>query len=326
MDLRYASTPRYYVKLVPWLLFRRPSGTDLRHLISLNPCFGLYDLFGVSRITVSEVLRGIGLPQPQQVIRPPTISQDSYLALCALLEDSKGLIAKPEFGARSRGIQIIENEEQLKYFCRSRYRQRVLVQEFVAGDEFSVRFVRKSDGCLRSCALIERQKVYLTGDGRSTFGELAMPLLDAHQKSRAKKIHGGRWNSIPPEGDRRLLSSLGVHSLGARFVRSSEPLLAVTEMEGRFDRLEGFNYCRVDFIVSQDRSKYWILEVNGSNAEPLEAYEEPIDVKRFYAIFRRSFSERLKIGRGLYSSKQALPRKTEILSELVAGIRRYFLP
>lgn len=326
MDLRYASTPRYYAKLLWWVLVHSPSGTDLRHLVSLNPRFGQFDFLGVSRIAVSKILEEIGLPQPQQVVRPAKATKVTSRALLALFEGRQALIAKPEYGARSRGIQIIENEQQLGRFCRSNYRHDVLVQEFVAGDEFSIRFSRQPNGLLRPSTLIERQKMFVTGDGHSTFGELAMSLLDKHQLLRARRFHLPRWNQIPDEGDRLLLTSLGIHSLGSRFVRSDEALAAVVDMERRFGELQGLNYCRVDFIVALDRSRYWILEVNGSNSEPLEAYEEPIDEQRFYAIFRHSLSERFEIGRRLYSSGMRLPSKRDVAAALVIGLHRYFAP
>lgn len=202
---------------------------------------------------------------------------------------------------------------------------RYLVQEFVVGRENSIGFERNPGETLSIASAIERTKVRVHGDGKSTLGALAAPHLSARQYRAASAYSRDQWDAILPKNREHLVTLVGTHSMGAKFLRVRPGHWAFEDIRDRLENLDGLNYCRVDIIVSQNAERYWVLELNGANAEPLVAYEEPIDDAMFYACFKCSISRRLAIGCAVARTSGYLPKRSELAFALISGVRRYLL-
>lgn len=320
MDLRYAPVWAYCGPLALWTLFHLPRGAKLRHLTTVNACFEHSGLFGLSKVDMAMFLERSGVPQPPFSTRGQVATTEEADAAQRLLVMGSPVFAKPEYGGRSRGILLFSEEASLARFLATPAAGRYVMQASVPGREYSVALERDADGVLQAASVVERLRLSVTGDGASTLAALATPSLEPRQAVKAAGIHGRAWNDIVPSGERRLVTLLGIHSLGAKFVRVEPESAPFPDLARRLDAVAGLNYCRIDLIVSEDRRHYWVLEVNGANAEPLEAYEEPIEKGRFYGVFRAAILRRLAIG-GAVAPR--VPSRIAVAAAAVRGLRRY---
>jgi len=321
MDVRYAPVWSYCGRLALWTIFNRPKGARLRHLTTVNTCFEHSGLFGVSKLEIARLLDKNGVPQPPYIIRGPVAGADDVAAARGLLAIGSPVFAKPEYGGRSRGILLFWDEEALDRFVTQPTAVSYVLQASVKGREYSAALERDEGGVLRAASVVERQRLSVVGDGVSTLAALATPILEPRQAARAAGIHGPSWLEVVPAGERRLVTLLGIHSLGARFVPADPADHAFADLARRLDGVRGLNYCRVDLIVSEDGQDYWVLEINGANAEPLEAYEEPIDEERFYGAFRTAILRRLEMG--AVNGGGRVPSRIAVTGAAIRGLRRY---
>lgn len=321
MDVRYAPVWSYCGRLALWTIFNRPKGARLRHLGIVNTCFEYSGLFGLSKVEIAVLLEKNGVPQPPYSIRSQFARPEEIDAARRLLTIRSPVFAKPEYGGRSRGIVLLSDEAGMDNFLTTPAGVRYVMQASVEGREYSVALERDGGGVLRASSVVEREKLSVTGDGTATLAQLATPLLEPRQAARAAGIHGAAWWRAVPAGERRLVTLLGIHSLGARFVAADPAGYAFADLARRLSGVAGLNYCRVDLIASEDLQDYWVLEINGANAEPLEAYEEPIDERRFYGAFRTAILRRMEMGAA--NAPQGVPSRIAFTGAAIRGLHRY---
>ncbi len=310
MDVRFTPLWISYPKVL-WRSYRSlPKGQSLRHLFNVNPVFGPKDIFVFSKIALTELLQSIGVRQPEYVVLEPDGRSSERLE--KLLRDHGWLVAKPEFGARSKGISILKDDAQLAAFLKSDRRRRYVVQAFVTGDELSIMFSRMPAGEIKARSIMRRSKVTVVGDGISTIEQLASAVCEGEVLSAVLKRHDGE--EVLPDGEHRLLSELGTYRLGASYQPVSERPSWVSDVETRLSGVDGLNYCRVDVICNPETDEYWVLELNGSHAEPLEAYQDPDDSAKFFDTLGQSIIQRIEIGKAVEDQGQSPPTRMDILS------------
>ena len=310
MDVRFTPLWISYPKVL-WRSYRSlPKGQSLRHLFNVNPVFGPKDIFVFSKIALTGLLQSIGVRQPEYCVLESDEKSSGQLE--NLLQVHGWLVAKPEFGARSKGISILKDEAQLVAFLKSDRRRRYLVQAFVTGDELSIMFSRMPAGEIKARSIMRRSKVTVVGDGTSTIEQLASAVCEGEVLSAVLKRHDGE--EVLPDGEHRLLSELGTYRLGASYEPVSERPSWVSDVETRLSGVDGLNYCRVDVICNPETSEYWVLELNGSHAEPLEAYQDPDNSAKFFDTLGQSIRQRIEIGKAVEDQGQSPPTRLEILS------------
>jgi hypothetical protein len=157
-----------------------------------------------------------------------------------------------------------------------------LIQEFVDLDlEFGVfyqRFPSMERGSVTS--IVAKEMLSVTGDGRSTLGELIQNFDRAKlQWEKLKIMHAPRLNEIIPSGQKIQLVSIGNHALGTKFLDGN--YLINEKLSRSFDELalqiDGFYFGRFDLRCASLDDLYSgnvkVMELNGCGAEPAHIYQ-----------------------------------------------------
>ena len=322
-ELAFSSPLRYYPPLLPWLFFKRPSGTKLRHLTMCNPIFPYSGLFGVSKLYVTELMQQFSLQTPRSVVKSKEISSQELKDLYNLLAQSGKIIAKPEFGARSKGIKLLRKPEDISQFVEETRGKAFIVQAYIEGRELSAFLLRQPDASqLTLSELTERQKVEVVGDGKARLKDL-IAQLNRGRSAKLKEVHKAELEQILPEGVRYNLAPLGTRSLGASYVPVDQQAYYLETLIQNLSNVKGLNYCRLETIVEDKTNMPYIIEINGANAEPLKAYEEPITRENFYGVYRHYLAEALKIGAEVEAQGTPPPSLTSMVKGGYIGLKQY---
>lgn len=186
------------------------------------------------------------------------------------------LILKPDVGMTGQGMMKLHNSRDIKKGLPL-LTHNYLLQTFIPGTlEFGI-FYERIGG--KGCVTGINRKYYPTvvGDGKSSVGTLAKK----HPRYTEK------WNSflrdhdlreILVKGERKKLSSIGSHTLGAKFTDESKLLTPQLEaaVNDIFRDVEGFNYGRLDIktksVAALKQGEFHIIEVNGIESQPTQMF------------------------------------------------------
>ena len=217
--------------------------------------------------------------------------QDRLRALQTFLETGVDLpiVLKPDSGERGFDVVIARTRQQAENYV-AEHPGPTLIQEYVAGDEFGVFYVRRpgaSAGCVTSIAAKILPRV--TGDGESTLERLI--LTDDRAVCQAPHFlaaHEDALERVPAAGEEVLLGELGTHSRGAKFLDANH--LRTPELDSVLDRIargvDGFYFGRFDVRVPSEEhlrrgDELRVLELNGVTSEEAHMYDPRHGV--FYA-------------------------------------------
>jgi hypothetical protein len=215
------------------------------------------------------------------------------------------LICKPNVGERGKGVEKVNNEEDL-----IRYHEGTsvpyLVQEFVSLPlEFGVFFYRiPGERKGRVSSLTGKSFLSITGDGIRPFFEL----IDALPRARfvkpfLKKKFRSVWNTVPAKGKIIVLEEIGNHCRGTCFLDAGN--LITDKLEDTFNRIsnqiEGFYFGRFDVRVASiqdlEAGKIQILELNGAGAEPSHIYQPGFSFLKAQQVLWKHWKVLSKISR-----------------------------
>ncbi len=213
------------------------------------------------------------------------------------------LIAKPDFGLRGLGIQLLETEETLKQFLNEN-KEPYLVQEFIDfKNEIGVFLVRQDDSEFRITSIVSREFMALQGDGVSNVRELilanpryAMQLDWLNLQSQIDE------SQILSDGEVFEIVKIGNHSKGTIFRDANhinnEKLLSI--MQRSVSSFEGFNYGRLDIkykdyqdLLAGDNFK--IIELNGVFSEPAHIYDPEFRLLEAWKVLLQHFKRLYQI-------------------------------
>lgn len=199
------------------------------------------------------------------------------------------IICKPDRGERGFAVEKLSDEEALQNYCAIP-RVDTIVQEYVnIPNEYGVLFYRFADGRRGVSSVVHKELLSVTGDGRSTLGEL----IEASERCRRhlpelRRRLAGRLSEVPPEGEPVYLVEVGNHARGASFNDANH--LISKALVDRFSELlspfAGFFIGRVD-VRARDpealsRGDFKVIEVNGVNSEPAHIYDSKNTLVRAY--------------------------------------------
>jgi hypothetical protein len=192
------------------------------------------------------------------------------------------VIAKPDRGERGWGVKKIENIAELENYRKAMHIT-FLVQSYINYPiEISVFYYRhplEQKGIVTSVTY--KKLLTITGDGFSTIDKL---ILDNDrcflQYDKLKKQHQIDFAKILNIGEQQVLVPYGNHVLGATFFNYNhiidEQLTATIDNISK--RIDGLYFGRYDLRCKsiEDLKKginFYILEINGTAAEPAHIYE-----------------------------------------------------
>lgn len=190
------------------------------------------------------------------------------------------VVLKPDVGERGRGVAVVRSEAELaRYLERSG--GRVIVQRYIAGEEFGVFYVRHpSQERGRVISITGKRFPVVVGDGRRRLEELI--LADDRAVCMAPyylQANLERLDEIPAVAERVQLVEIGNHCRGTVFLDGREHRTA--ELEAAIEALArgfpGFYFGRFDLRVPSVAHlraglELTILELNGVTSEATHIY------------------------------------------------------
>lgn len=275
----------FYPPVVVWVLWLGLRYRSPTLFTAANPAIPAGGFLGESK---SDILAGLSPPEgflARWVLLPSSLSPQERQRRALGFLERHGLdlpvVLKPDAGQRGIGVQILRDEGALRR-ALVELREDVILQEYVAGQEFGVFYVRlpeESRG--RIFSVTEKQLPEVVGDGRSTIEELILedPALLA-MAPYYLRVQGARLEEVLPAGRRHRLVELGTHCRGAVFLDGREVL--TPELEAAFDELsrsfEGFYFGRYDVRTAdleafRGGTGFKVLELNGVTSEATHIYD-----------------------------------------------------
>ncbi|MEO8197977.1 MAG: VTT domain-containing protein [Thermoanaerobaculia bacterium] len=189
-------------------------------------------------------------------------------------------VLKPDVGERGRGVAVVRSESELENYLASA-QGRLIAQEYVAGEEFGVFYIRHpGEKRGRIFSITAKRFPVVVGDGRRRLEELI--LADDRAVCMAAyylEVNDERLDDIPAVAERVQLVEIGNHCRGTVFLDGGEHRTPELEaaIEALARRFAGFYFGRFDLRVpsiEQFRAGVGlkILELNGVTSEATHIY------------------------------------------------------
>ncbi len=214
------------------------------------------------------------------------------------------IVLKPDKGQRGSGVAVIRSEAELRdYLDRSAVD--TILQEYVAGDEFGVFYVRRpSEGKGRIFSITEKRFPVVAGDGRRTLEQL---ILDDPRAVCMARFYldkqGERLADTPRNGEAAQLVELGTHCRGAIFLDGGR--VKTPELEQAFDEISrgfaGFYFGRFDVrtpsVEAFKRGRnFKVIELNGVTSEATHIYDPQNSLLDAYRVLFAQWRLAFEIG------------------------------
>lgn len=238
------------------------------------------------------------------------------------------VVVKPDVGQRGEGVKVIQSAEALAAHLDTATGEG-MVQEYVAGCEFGVFYIRHPDEAQgRIFSITDKRLPTLQGDGEKTLEELI--LADDRAVCMAPfhlERHRAQIGRVPAEGERIELVEIGNHCRGAIFLDGNH--LATPELAAAIEAAsrgyEGFFFGRYDLRVpSEEHLKagrdFRILELNGVTSEATHIYQPGASLLAAYRTLFTQWRLAFEIGAAnVERGARATP-----LRELIGLLRAHF--
>lgn len=211
------------------------------------------------------------------------------------------LVVKPDVGERGAGVSVVRDQAGLDRDLASR-RSRVLLQEYVAGDELGV-FYYRMPGSARGhvFGITEKRLPVVTGDGRSAVSALIR--RDARLRFQERTLRRGLGEAadrVPAQGETVVVGELGNHCLGCEFRDGAH--LGTAALAARIDEasrgVPGFHIGRYDVRGPMDdmrRGRFKVIELNGVSSDATNVYDPENSLRSAYATLFRQWSIAFRI-------------------------------
>lgn len=288
------------VQIPIWLFFSLKS-KSLAFLAIVNPNINFGGFLNYSKYELLKHLDKKFLPKT--IIFKETDNLNMEKIKILLFENNMAfpLIIKPDIGERGDKVfkvkDILEMKEKLRYFLK----QDILIQEFIDYPlEIGVlyaKFPNATKGSITSFAL----KIYATvvGDGKSTVKEL---ILNKKLSLFKITIDEKELNRIPRQYEVVQITEIGNKNCGTRF--KNLDYLIDEKLQLLFDEITKnvpyFYFGRYDIKTESIESFLAgscikILELNGTNSQPIHMFDEKISVFETYKILFKNWKTMYEI-------------------------------
>lgn len=269
----------FYLPLWPYWIFLSIRARTLFFFTAANPGIPLGGFKGESKKDILGKIDPMYLPKSIFVKKEDSIEEIFSKLTSKII--SFPFIVKPDMGLRGKGIEKINDPEELINY-HSLVSGNYIVQEYLEGLEFGIFYVRdpiSTNGLITS--ITSKEFLSVTGDGTLSILELMKFKLRARfQIKRLKTERDGVMKKIPALNEQIVLETIGNHCRGTRFINSNH--LLNEKVHKVFDQIsipiEGFFYGRFDIKVKQTDDLYSgenikIMELNGAVSEPAHIYD-----------------------------------------------------
>ncbi|HSM14727.1 MAG TPA: VTT domain-containing protein [Thermoanaerobaculia bacterium] len=239
------------------------------------------------------------------------------------------VVGKPDVGERGEGVRILRDAAGLEAWALDAD-PRSLLQEFVAGEELGIFWVRRPDEPAgRVFSITRKELTSVRGDGRSSLEQLI--LRDDRAVCQAPihlERHLEQLDRVPAAGEVVPLVEVGNHCRGALFRDGRE--LGTEALARRVDEiarsLPGFYFGRLDLrapSLAHVRAgrDLRVLEVNGVTSEATHVYEPGASLLAAWRTLFEQWRIAFEIGRENVR-RGAEPARLRELVALLAESRR----
>lgn len=191
-------------------------------------------------------------------------------------------IAKPDIGAKGRGVEMIETLDEIASYA-VKIDMDFLVQELISYREevgiFYIRIPDRTDGFISG--IVAKEFLIVKGDGFSTITQLLQRQPRYHfQLVALQKMYGEVLQKVLPEGEERNLVPFGNHARGAKFIDVTDWADAAftKTFDIIFKQIPEFYFGRLDIMYSNFEDlkagkNFSIIELNGAGSEPTHIYD-----------------------------------------------------
>ena len=215
------------------------------------------------------------------------------------------IVIKPDKGQRGAGVLFARTAPQLEEYL-AKIEFDVIVQEYAAGNEFGIFYVRYPNaekGFIYS--ITDKRLISVAGDGKRTLEELI--LSDDRAVCMARfhlQKHKPDLNNIPANGEDVKLVEIGTHCRGAMFLDGE--FIKTPELEARLDALsksfKGFYFGRYDIRAPsiediENGAGFKVVELNGVTSEATHIYDPKNSLWYGYRVLMEQWRMAFEIGK-----------------------------
>lgn len=309
-----------YLPLTFYILYLAIRYRGLRTVTACNPGIFTSGLVGEPKWEILQCLaHGAADENEPEMATSEFLPATLYLAATPAAEDRMTsaldfihrhslawpVVLKPNRGERGRGVEIIQNVEQLQNRLRNDTTE-LLLQQQVQGIEFGIFYVREP-GQKKGQIISINGKNFprLLGDGKRTLEQL---ILDDDRAVRMAGVHfdyhSDRLYDVPTANEIIALVEVGAHSRGTLFTdrRDLQSPALLQRLDQFADGYPGFHFGRFDIIAASadDLSlgcNFKILELNGLTSEAAHIYDPKFGVCHAWRTLAAQWHSAYRIGR-----------------------------
>ncbi|MCO5061021.1 MAG: alpha/beta fold hydrolase [Kiritimatiellae bacterium] len=332
---RFEYWPRWarYLPVFPYALYLGLRHRGLTVFTAANPSMTSGGFVAESK---AAILDALSVNSRANIARytsvPKGVSPEEALARTRDFFQRESLtfpaVLKPDIGERGMEVAVVRSErELLAYFAQPR--PNTLLQEYIAGREYDVFYVRyPNEEHGRIFSITEKELPALTGDGKNNLERLI--LRDRRAVCMARhhlRQHRARLSWVPAASERVPLTEVGTHCRGALFRDGAR--LITPELSAAIDEIgrrhSGFYFGRFDVRAPTEEAfragrELRILELNGVSAESTNLYDPTYGPIRGWSILMKQWRIAFEIG-ALNRAAGAVPIPLRDLLERLAQQR-----
>ncbi len=275
-----------------WLAIKAKSFT---YFTAANPALHFGGLLNTSKSSYLKNVEARFIPCALTVY-----PKNSFQEICLGIDQKKmkyPLVAKPDMGERGRGVEQINNVQELERYFGANRKEVVLLQEFIGYPlELGILYYRTPNGQSSGItSIVIKEFLKVEGDGKATLRELISKNTRARfrQAYLEEKFKNQLDNIFPPQKIFNL-EPIGNHNRGTTFLNGNHLINSklVQVMDKLAQPLEGFFYGRFDLKTQSIEDLYRgehikILEINGVNSEPAHIYQPGYSLAKAYQDIRQ---------------------------------------
>jgi len=192
------------------------------------------------------------------------------------------MIAKPDIGMKSFGVELIKNIKQLQSYL-NKSSHNFLIQEFIKfPNEIGVFYVKHpNEKKGKITGIVAKEFLTVTGNGNETIEQLIKKdPRSFFQLSELQTRYGNKLNDILEKGKKFVLVPYGSHTRGAKFIDISDKICEKLEatINDLCSEIPGFYFGRLDIFHTTiddlaEGKNFKIIEINGAGSEPTHIYD-----------------------------------------------------
>ena len=296
----------FYLPVAAWILLLGLRYRSPLLFTAANPGMPVGGLMDIDK---SANLLALQRAIPQAVAKTRLLPAGSSGADALTTMTEAGLnfpvVLKPNSGQRGLGVEVVANRPTLDAYCARYSGHALLLQEYVAGEEFGVFYMREPDKTTGNIFSINKKTFpRLRGDGTSTVEQLILAAAPTHcRPAHFLRAHAERLAQVPAPGAEIPLVEVGSHCRGAVFFDGAE--LITPALEAQIDTLSkaigGYYFGRYDLRAPTAEDlragrNIKVLEVNGVSSESANIYDPAYGLLHAYRVLFAQWSMAFRVG------------------------------